>query len=193
MPVEQDKWLEEVLGLTAETVAACRPPSETFGERCEAAARLGSEVAKLRRIRKRIGYAPVSINNYLQGIAKLAGVRLAPVLDWFDASQLRPPNEQSSLGLGRLCRALGMDLRQALVHLHLGFAESLSPTAVLPGVENRASRGESVTALACSEKALNQWEASLEERSRCLVSRCEESMFKSYAEQRGSNGSGRSA
>ncbi len=105
--------------------------TQKFRDRCQAAAEVALSIAKLREERKRIGFVPLSFAEYLQGLVKVANVRLDAVLAWLNIDDLSRPSAAAVPSVARLARELGVSLREALVHIRIGFASQVD-SAPLP-------------------------------------------------------------
>jgi hypothetical protein len=156
-------WLDEALLLEREISLFEAPePGEQdplFAERCRAAAEAAWSLATLRRERLRAGFAPLSLGAYLRDLAKASRIDLKPVLAAFGVGgpgDLAPSEPSALRPLARLCRQLGMPVREAFVHLGLSLAEGLG-LAPVPLWPARARGHEPFRdPLAESEEALHR-------------------------------------
>jgi hypothetical protein len=159
---EPPKWLEEVLYLSANescSGAELESPSDAFRQRCREAAELASSIAKLRSERRRIGFVPMSLAEYIQGLMKVAGVQVATVLARFGIEETSLRTRESARKLARLAQELGISLREVLVLVRVGFVEKIdsAPVSLLlarhrsEGVRDPLGECEAVLALVEAE------------------------------------------
>jgi len=120
------EWLEEALASAGELEEfATRAPKDVsvaFRNRCREAALGRFVLGALREERRRIGFVPLPLADYLQGIAQTAGVPLAGVLAPRGIDDLTRTDEAAAPALAGLAREIGMSLREAMAHLRLAFA-----------------------------------------------------------------------
>jgi hypothetical protein len=135
--VEPDGWLAGAIGLASEARlfrqdGADEPgqDSSAFLRRCDEAAEVAISVLKLREERKRIGFVPLSFAEYLNGLVKVADVRISAVLRWLKIDDISRPGPAAARALARLANELGIELREALIHIRIGFAAQSDATAV---------------------------------------------------------------
>src|ERR1035438_4513779 len=100
-----EHWLMEVM--------ESAKGSPGFRERCENAALLALDIAKMRDERERIGFVALPFQAYLEGLGKIAGVSLAPILVWFDISDLAAAPASAATTFAGLTRELGISAREA--------------------------------------------------------------------------------
>src|SRR4051812_31954834 len=92
---------------------------EGFRQRCRQSAGAALTLARLRRERERIGFVPLSLPDYVEGMARALGESLSEVLAWLGLRELR--GEDAAAPLARLGHALGMSWRETLAHLRIAF------------------------------------------------------------------------
>ncbi|MDQ3821103.1 MAG: hypothetical protein M3362_25940, partial [Acidobacteriota bacterium] len=121
-------WLTAALRLAGDAAAFENPPagivstSAAFCLRCRQAARMALGILKLRQERQRIGFVPVPLTDYIQGLMKVADVPTPQVLAAVSPGNLALQTPEWAAGLGRFTKAIGLSLRETLVHLRIGFA-----------------------------------------------------------------------
>ncbi len=127
------KWLIHKLQLAGDYAAFTSEDQPAISEEFQARSREAAEIAytlnKLRSERERIGFVPMSIGDYVEGIAKVANLSLSPTLSWLGISDIRHPDPQSATGFARLGLELGLSLSEILTHIRVavaGFAGSSS-------------------------------------------------------------------
>lgn len=97
--------------------------SPVFQQKCREAGEVAFALAKLRKERQRIHFVPLSLTSYFKELGRVAGVALLPVLAWLGITDLALSTDASIRGIARLAKAVGLSLREALVHLRISFAE----------------------------------------------------------------------
>jgi hypothetical protein len=133
---ESPQWLEDVLRLSLDEPSLRRsetkfePPSEAFRQRCQEAADIAASIMKLRRERQRIGFVPMSLADYIQGLIKVAGVQLTTVLARFGVEDVSLSTPGSARKLASLGKELGIGLREILAHVRIGFVEKIDSVPV---------------------------------------------------------------
>jgi hypothetical protein len=153
-------WLEDVLkesfAQRGESKVEFSPPSEAFRQRCQDAADVAVSVARLRNERRRIGFVPVSLAEYVQGLIKVTGAQAEAVLARFDLVDIDRLTSDSVRGLTRFAQRLGISLREILIHVRIGFLEKIDSVPVplllahhrTAGPRDQLAECESVLALA---------------------------------------------
>ena len=96
-----------------------------FQNRCREAVAVALSLGQLRRERERIGFVPLSLSAYIQGLVKVTNISLSPIMKWLGLEELSQIGADSAVGLARLAQSLGIQLREALIHLRIGFAEQI--------------------------------------------------------------------
>lgn len=129
---EAPKWLDDALRQTFARTDAIEfsKPSEAFKARCRAAAAVTLSIAKLRNERRRIGFVPMSLAEYLQGLIKVTGVEIDAVLARFGIDDLASVTSESARNLARFAQELNISLRETLIHVRLGFLEKIDSAPV---------------------------------------------------------------
>jgi hypothetical protein len=130
-----------------------------FEERCGAAAAAALSVARLREERRRVGFVPLSLDEYIHGLVKLADVPIAPVLSLLGVEDLSGTESQSARAAARLARAIGMSVREALAHLRIGLAAQFGSAPVSLLVARHRSPGSGRPALEECEDVLRRIES----------------------------------
>src|ERR1051325_2658397 len=108
-------WLSRLL-LTAQTPETSNDALEDgrvtdlFLTRCEEAAYVGLSVLRLRRERHRVGFVPMSFDQYIDGLVKVADVSISPVLNWLGIKNLSSP--VVSTAAVRLAREIDISRRE---------------------------------------------------------------------------------
>jgi len=121
------EWLNEALASARDLAEFSRPGivaegSPAFRRRCRDAALAALALARLREERRRVGFVPLSLADYIEGIARSAGVSLGPLLTRLGVPGLSGLDAKSAGALGRLAHAVGIGLREALLHLRIQLA-----------------------------------------------------------------------
>jgi len=156
-------WLDDVLRESFkdrhEAKVVFDEPSQAFRQRCQAAADSAFSIVKLRNERRRIGFVPISLAEYVQGLVKVAGVQIEGVLARFGIDDITSGTSDSARKLARLAQELGISLREVLVHVRIGFVERIDsvPVPLLlahhrsTGVRDQLGECEAVLGLAEAE------------------------------------------
>lgn len=129
---EPPEWLDDALRQTFGSGGAIQlsEPSEAFKERCRNAASVALSVAKLRNERRRIGFVPISLAEYIEGLVKVTGVQIEAVLSRFGIDDLSRLSTDSVRNLARLAQELNIGLREVLIHVRIGFLETIDSAPV---------------------------------------------------------------
>jgi len=167
------EWLRAALAKTAADAVPRTPPAPAFAARCREAAETGLYLLKLQQEQVRVGPRLLPLLPYLEGLARLARVSLAPVLARFEIDARETVDSKAASRMGLLCKAIGIDLEQAIVHVRLAVAEAaghrMEPCTVLArqsaGRTLGANRGGLSRALREGEGALST--AELMESAAC--------------------------
>lgn len=134
--IEPPIWLDDAVRLAREAQlfnsdeAAAGAGSEAFLRRCDEAAEVALGLFRLREERKRIRFVPLSFAEYLEGLVKVADVRLSAVLAWLKIDDIRRPGPATARAFARLASEIGIELREALVHIRIGYAAQTDAAAV---------------------------------------------------------------
>lgn len=129
---EPPKWLDNALRQTfarGDAIEFSRP-SEAFKARCRTAANVALSIAKLRNERRRIGFVPMSLAEYIQGLIKVTGVQIDTVLSRFGIDDVTRVTSGSARNLARLAQELNISLREILIHVRIGFLEKIDSAPV---------------------------------------------------------------
>lgn len=139
--------------------------SESFRIKCRRAAANSLTVLRLRRERQRVGFLPVALTDYIQGLAKVADLSLSEVLTSIGLEELNLRTPQHATSLGSLARAIGLSLRETLAQLRIDFAaqREMAPIALL--VAHRHSGNPRRSQLDDCEAVLSQVESQYDPKS----------------------------
>ena len=121
-PVWLDESLDAYFASASGAIATIEQPSEAFAERCQAAAALAIEIARLGRERSKLTGALGSLREHFYTLAQLAGVKIEEVFRFLNIARADEPDAASAWGLARLAQLVGMGLPEAELRLRLGFA-----------------------------------------------------------------------
>jgi len=130
-------WLENTLRSSAELerfgedAGELENVSAAFHERCQEAADTALSLIKLRHERQRVGFVPLSFADYVQGLVRVANVRLPAVLQWLKIDDLKRPTPEAAKAFARLAKEIGLGVRETLIHIRIGFA-TLEDSAPVP-------------------------------------------------------------
>ncbi len=109
-------WLRDAL--------ATKRVSPQFSERCREAALVAYSMAAMRNLRTETGLIPETLEQYVKDLARVAGVKLEPVLRWLGLKSLAHPDVSQSRSYARLGKALGMDKGDLMRHIAATFSIS---------------------------------------------------------------------
>jgi hypothetical protein len=168
---EPPLWLTAALRLAGDASAfenldvGKTETSESFRDRCRQATARALAILKLRRERQRVGFLPVALTDYIQGLAKVAEVSLSQVLTSIGVEELNLRAPEHATSLGGLARAIGLSLRETLAHLRIDFAaqREFAPIALL--VAHRHSGNPRRSQLDDCEAVLLQVESEYDSKS----------------------------
>lgn len=135
---EPPVWLDDAVRLASEErlfnggpgADGAQPGAEAFLRRCDEAAEVALGILRLREERQRVKFVPLSFAEYLQGLVKVADVRLPAVLAWLKIDDIKRPGPATAPAFARLAREIGIELREALIHIRIGFAAQADAAAV---------------------------------------------------------------
>jgi hypothetical protein len=130
-------------------------------ERCHAAAQVAYSLKMLDRARERLGFQPIGPVDYLRGLARAADIPLGPLLEHFAISESREVTPSSAAAFAGLARRMGMALRQALLHVRIGFLAAIDPAPLSMLLAARRSRGNSPDLIADSQHLLAEAESEM--------------------------------
>jgi len=130
---------------------------DDFMARCANGAQVALALSRLRADRQRIGFAPLSIRDYLQSLSQSVQVVLQPVLLWARIDDLSIPSPGLARGWARFALELGMDSREALSHFRITYAESRNPGEFAMVLGRSPSQGRGSDRLATVERILDAW------------------------------------
>lgn len=168
---EPPEWLAEVLdacrrsGTFSLSDGEAERVSPELLSRYTEAARVAHSVALLRKERQRVGFVPLSFVDYVNGLMKVNNVALAPVLRWFGIGDMARPEPSTARAFARLADALGMNLREALAHVRIGFAALIDSAPIPLLVARHRSAGSRWSQMEECEAVLSEIEADYEIQS----------------------------
>ena len=184
-------WLLQALDsardLAEFSAPAPLPPdvSPAFRDHCRQAAATAWGLYALREERSRIGFVPLSLADYLEGIARTACISIPPVLDALGIPGFSSLDPRSVPVLARFARDLGMSLREVLAHFRIALAEAFhaSPAALLMA-HRRSSPGRRAAPLYECEAALERIESRYAPAQSAELQRLESAIRAVYAAPR---------
>jgi len=185
------EWLNEALASARDLAEFSRPGivaegSPAFRRRCRDAALAALALARLRDERQRIGFVPLSLCDYIEGVAKSAGAPLDRLLAGLDISDLPRLDVESARALGRLAHAIGISLREALLHLRIQLAAAFeTPEAALFTARARSGPGRRGAVLSDYDTVLERIEARYDPAQTQQLREMQAAMRAAYAEPKG--------
>lgn len=180
-------WLTEILGESGDYLVFSQfevdENDKAFKRRCREGANLALSLSSLRKERERIGFVPLALGAYLQGLFKVADVSVGPILSWIGIDDPSKLSSASPISLARLARGIGIELRQALIHLRISFAEHIdgAPMALL--VARQRSTSPVRNSLEECEAVLGEVELDYDLESLKLLRRAEFEFRSAYKEE----------
>lgn len=126
-------WVFEILDLakTAAAVESAEPPvSEAFMKRCAEAGKVALNFAKLREARQRVGFVPLPAADYIRQLIKQVGIPESSILSWLGRKDFSLAEPKGVTDFALVAQRVGISLREALVHLRIGFASQMGSTPV---------------------------------------------------------------
>src|SRR5918912_546919 len=187
-------WLTDVLRISRDSLLFSQfedePVSAELHEKFREAASIALNLGKLRKERERVGFVPLSLAAYVQGLVKVAKVPLAPILSWLGIDDLSQFSSASARGFARLAQGIGVELREALIHLRIGFAEQIDAAPMPLLVARQRSTGARRSHLEECEAVLGDIESEYELDALRQLRRTEFEFRAAYKEQESGNDSG---
>ena len=127
-------------------------PDELFMARCGTV----GKIARLRELRNQIGFLPMPFWEYVDGLAKLAGVARDVILSWGGLTDTTSWDSYAILQMSRLAKTLGLEARETALLLRMSVAQRVG---VAPAACLLAARRDPGATLVT--KHLEEWEAAL--------------------------------
>ncbi|NOT59353.1 MAG: hypothetical protein HOP19_03910 [Acidobacteria bacterium] len=121
-------WLEDSLktaqAFTQFATLSPEPPPETFHQRSKQAAQAAFLIAQLRDEKRLSSFVPLALGELLEGLARIAGLSLTPLLVWLNAKEINALNPDAVGAAVRVAKLIGCSMRETMAHLRLGFANA---------------------------------------------------------------------
>lgn len=118
--------------------------TKNFLERCTNSAHTAHKIARLREARFHFGFAPVSIVDYLKGLANSTKIALPPILQTFGIRQLTDEiNVVSIKKWIRLLKALDVSLDEARAYIGISIARKHGFVIEMARRENNSELADS--------------------------------------------------
>jgi hypothetical protein len=159
----EPQWLGQVLRASRSvlhTSAFMSPPvpaSGEFSKQCLDAAHVALTLSKLRVERKRLGFVPLSIRDYLSSLAQSAQVALEPALRWAGIRELSTMNVGFASSWARFAKGLGMEVEEAVMLFRISFLDAQSPDAAAPALARNALLGRGMDGRVNLESSVEGW------------------------------------
>lgn len=152
-------------------------PSAALHERGRQLAAAALALARLRPEFEKVGFQPLSLGSYIEGLARRAEVGLEALLRWAD---VRSWDEVTTPGIARFCRELGMSLREAMAFCRMSLAEAAGfPPLSLQATLSRGLQAP-VDPLTVCEDALDTIESRYDAGNRHLRLSVERELRKAF-------------
>jgi hypothetical protein len=184
-------WLVDVLRISRDSLVFSNLEPESISkelrDKYREAASIALSLVQLRNEKERVGFVPLSLAAYVQGLVKVANVSLTPILKWLGINDLSQLGAESARGFARFAQAIGVDLREALVHLRIGFAEQIDAAPMPLLVARQRSTGSRRSHLEECETVLGEIESEYELDCLRELRRTEFEFRAAYKEHRNTN------
>lgn len=186
------EWLNDALASARDLAEFSKPGivaegSPAFRRRCRDSALAALALARLREERQRVGFVPLPLADYIEGIARSAGVSLDALLARLGVPDLSRLDAKSAGGLGRLAHSIGIGLREALLHLRIQLAAAFeTPEAALFTARARSGPGRRGIAPSAYDAVLERIEAGYDAAQAQQLREVEAAMRAVYTEPEGS-------
>ena len=141
------------------------PVDERLHARCREAALGAYTIRSLREQVKRIGFVPLPISEYVALLCRGAGVTAEPVLRWAGVTDIAKIETDAAHSIARLALALGIGLRQLVVHMRLALIQGSTsfPVGALARARRSATDGATSMSVSAYESFLKSVEDSLDD------------------------------
>ncbi len=183
---QPSNWLVQALEMAGDATRLCdlhaepKEVSAAFRKKCRRAAEVALTFARLRKERERVKFVPLSLAGYVQGLAKVAGLSLGPVLEWAGIADLSRPGPRSANAFARLAHRLGLGLRETLAYVRITFAEQLDSAPIPVLVAHRRSGATPRSQLEECEEVLDSLESEYDPKQVALLQRVEAEILAAY-------------
>jgi hypothetical protein len=143
---EPPAWLRDALSLSLQSNHSDQseeePISPALSEKYREAAGVALSLAKLRKEKERVGFVPLPLADYIQGLVKVANISLPRILKWVGLDDISRPSAGSARAFARLTQEIGINLREALIHIRIAYASQVdSPPILLLMARQRSAGG----------------------------------------------------
>lgn len=145
--------------------AARRPADEEFLHRAQQAAIAAAALVRMRREQERLGFVPLPLAVLIRRLATQAQASVEAVCRWAGLDDLEALTVKSIRGVAKLTKALGINLREVLVHARLSLLEQDRPYAVATCCSGQMMPASAASVEKCGE-LLRVAEASLPRSAR---------------------------
>jgi hypothetical protein len=175
-PFDPPAWLIPAL-------ESARVPSD-FRQRCQHAATSAYAIAKMRRERGLAQrFVDLPLAAYIEGLAQLAGADLSTVLEYLGVLRFARLDAENVRGIVRLCKSLGLSLRETMAHFRIEFAAAQGiPFSLLAA---RRGHDDQSGGLESCEAALTEAEANYPLSVLSQINELERAIHAGYREPEG--------
>lgn len=124
------EWILEALRLTESATAGELATTEIFAKRCAEAATLALNLTKLREERYRVGFVPLPATEYIQRLVEMVDIPDSPLFSYLSEEGASITTPRRAFAFGQVAQRIGMSLREALIHIRIGFSAHMGSSAV---------------------------------------------------------------
>lgn len=140
--------------------------SAPFRDRCRAAAQVGRSLMLMRQANEQRGFILQTVPDLVRSLGATARAPLAAIAAWAELPLDGPAGPTLAAGWSRLARALGMGLREALLHLRLTFAVEAGATLPVSASRDAGPADLFADCEAFLTSTIGTWEEPLRNRLR---------------------------
>lgn len=185
---EPPAWLAEALSMSRRSNHCDQPEDEPLApalrEKYREAAGVALSIAKLRKEKERVGFVPLPLADYIQGLVKVANISLPRLLKWVGLEDISRPSAGTARAFARLTQEIGINLREALVHIRIAYASQVdSPPILLLMARHRSAGATGGSPLEECEAVLGEVESEYELDALRELRRTEFGIRAAYREQ----------
>jgi hypothetical protein len=105
-----------------------------------------------------VGFVPLPATDYIRQLIKQVGIPEASILSWLGREDFSLAEQKGVIDFARLAQRVGISLREALVHLRIGFASQMGSTPV-PILLARTRSSSDLKPIESSEAVLQEIES----------------------------------
>jgi hypothetical protein len=174
-----------------ELLRTSRPEATTFSHDCREAGATALALARARQSSQHVHAPLLGVAALVRCLAEASGASLKRILDWARLDLDRTADRAFGNAWGRLAGVLGLDRREALLHLRLTFAEEVNQQLEPLMLNARSTRRRRGTDLVSEceqflEEASSSWDVAVRRR----LQESEAALWEGYEETAGTRDEG---